>query len=225
MTAQTRTTAIVTKMPAPGVVKTRLVPTLNSNLAAELALAMLDDTVAKCSAEASFETILCVAPPDSAAWFSERYPQVPRVVPQVGEGLGERLGNLFERELCPGGRTLVAIGSDAPHIPAEICREAHERLERGAGLVVGLDDGGGYHLIGARVPHADLFTGVAMSSANMGDRTVRMARSMGLVVEFVERAFDIDEPADMTRLIDLLARDRALAENLRHTSAFFARTR
>ncbi|MBL8857186.1 MAG: DUF2064 domain-containing protein [Planctomycetes bacterium] len=204
--------------------KTRLVPTLSSKLAADLALALLDDTVAKCRLEVGFETILCVAPPDSVSWFEERYASVARIVPQVGDGLGERLANLFERELSVPGRTLVAIGSDAPHIPSDVCREAHERLERGAGLVVGLDDGGGYHLIGMSAPHAELFTGVPMSSSNMGERTVRMARSMGLVVEFVERAFDIDEPADMQRLVELIGRDRQLAERLPHTAAFFART-
>lgn len=205
MARDTRITTIFTKQPAPGLVKTRLAAQLGPRRAADLALAMLDDTVAKCVAHESFETVLCITPAAALSWFRERYPGVARIVPQIGQDLGERLARRFEDEFELGSRTLVALGSDAPHVPVECTREAHERLEHGADVVLGLDDGGGYHLIGLRRPVPDLFRAVPMSTADMGERTALLARSLGLCVEFVAPSFDIDEPDDLELLQTFLA--------------------
>jgi len=219
MARGTRITTIFTKEPAAGLVKTRLFARLEPARAAELALAMLDDTVAKCVAESSFETVLCVTPDTSLPWFRARFPRIERVVPQTGADLGERLARRFDDEFALGERTIVALGSDAPHVSVAAAREAHERLERGADVVLGLDDGGGYHLIGLCRALPELFRAVPMSTADMGERTVLLARSRGLAVEFVASGFDVDEPADIARLQALLLADPDLGRRIPRTEA------
>jgi len=218
MARSTRVTTVFTKQPEAGLVKTRLVPLLGATRAAELALAMLDDTVQKCVGESSFETVLCVAPDTAIAWFEARYPEIARVVPQIGSQLGERMAQRFDDEFACGDRTIVALGSDAPHTPIEWTIEVHERLERGADVVLGLDDGGGYHTIGLKRSVPQLFRDVPMSTADMGERTVNLARSMGLVVEFIPSSFDIDVPPDLKRLRDLLTSDPEVGARLPRTN-------
>lgn len=225
MDSPTRVTLVFTKQPAAGLVKTRLVPLLGEARAAELALAMLDDTVRKCVGEPSFETVLCVAPETAIAWFRERYPAVARVLPQIGADLGLRMAQRFDEEFALKDRTIVALGSDAPHTPVEWTSEAHERLARGADVVLGLDDGGGYHTIGLKRAVPQLFRDVPMSTGDMGERTVSLARSMGLVVEFVPSSFDIDVPADLERLRELCSTHAASARRMPATAALLAGTK
>jgi rSAM/selenodomain-associated transferase 1 len=212
------TTTIFTRRPAAGRVKTRLEPRLGADRAAELALAMLDDTVGKCVAEQAFVTVLCVTPAEETDWFRARYPSVPRIVPQRGDGLGARLAHHARAELSDGDKSLVIVGSDAPHAPVSAIHAAHVELARGTDLVLGLDDGGGYWLIGLREPHTDLFTRVPMSTRDMGAETVTLARSMGLSVAFVDQSFDIDEPADLDRLIAEVRRASIDPERIPNTA-------
>lgn len=216
-------TTIFTKRPEPGRVKTRLEPLLGPEGAAELAQAMLDDTIAKCAREQAFESGLCVTPPASVSWFRARYPAIASVDVQVGPDLGERLARHVERELAGDLRSLVVIGSDAPHVDTQVIVEAHERLARGADVVLGLDDGGGYHLIAMSRAHTRLLRDVPMSTADMGQRTIDLARALGLALELTSSSFDIDVPADVERLVRLAGEDPALRARIPRTLACLRR--
>src|SRR5258708_31379486 len=196
-----RLTTIFAKRPAPGAVKTRLCPPLTPEEAAELALAMLDDTVDKCLESAGFLTSIRAAPVGELRWFRERYARVSEVAEQEGEGLGERLARHFERSSREHPDwTLACVGADSPHVPAQRIEAAHRALERGADLVLGPDRGGGYYLAALRRPRAELFMEVEMSTPSMCDRTVELARSLGLQVVLLEPDFDVDGPEDLRRL-------------------------
>ncbi|MCZ6596056.1 MAG: TIGR04282 family arsenosugar biosynthesis glycosyltransferase [Planctomycetota bacterium] len=202
-------TAIFTKKPAAGRVKTRLCPPLAPPQAARLAEAMLADVVARCR-DALLRTRLLFTPAAEESWFRKRFPELDEFEPQRGDGLAARLAAFFDGALAePETTAAVAIGSDAPLIPAARIEEAHRRLDEGAGLVLGPDRGGGYYLVGLRDPHAELFTGIEMSTATMFEETVALARQNGLAVELLEPAYDVDLEQDLLRLReDLAAMDR-----------------
>ncbi len=200
-----RVTTIFAKRPVPGRVKTRLCPPLSHAEAAELALAMLEDTVEKCLACAQFET--AIAAEGDLGWFRERFGGVVEVVPQEGGDLGERLAGRFER----AGPDHVCIGSDAPQVPASRIAEAHAALEGGADLVLGPDLGGGYYLVGLARPAREIFTQVPMSTPDMCARTIELARSIGLRVHLLETDFDVDRPEDLERLAGSKAARRSAA--------------
>jgi rSAM/selenodomain-associated transferase 1 len=196
------------KRPVAGAVKTRLCPPLSPEQAAELALAMLDDTVEKCLACPEFETSLCAAPAEDLAWFRERYPHVHEVAAQAGADLGQRLARHFERAAAAHpGWTLACLGADAPQVRAERIVEAHRELEVGADLVLGPDRGGGYYLVALVRPRAELFTSVEMSASDMCASTIARAHALGLSVHLLEPDFDVDGPEDLA----LLARESAPA--------------
>jgi rSAM/selenodomain-associated transferase 1 len=201
----TRLTAIFTKHPTPGEVKTRLSPPLSAAEAARLAEAMLRDTVARCRA-GRFRTRLVVTPPESAAWFAREFPELGAPALQAGADLGERLARFTSDVLERGeAATLVVVGSDQPLVPLARIEEAHRALELGAGCVLGPDRGGGYYLIGLARPAPELFTRVAMSSAGMCAATAELARARGLDVVLLAAHGDVDVPDDLARLREELA--------------------
>ncbi len=215
-----RLTGILSKRPAPGRVKTRLVPPLTPDAAARLAEGMLADAVERCSACSAFRTALVFAPPEERAWFAARFPELDDLRAQEGDGLGARLARFFERALAePGTRTVVAIGSDQPLVGTRTIARAHERLEAGQDLVLGPDAGGGYYLVGLRRAEPALFTEVAMSSAGMCEATLALARGRGLRAELLEPGYDVDVAADLERLrADLGRLPPATPEFPRHTA-------
>ena len=69
-------------------------------------------------------------------------------LPQRGDGLGERLANVFADLFGAGAETVVVVGSDSPALPAEYLAQALDDLSSGR-LVLGPTADGGYYLIGA----------------------------------------------------------------------------
>jgi rSAM/selenodomain-associated transferase 1 len=215
-----RFTALFTKRPEAGCVKTRLCPPLAPAEAAALAEGMLADTLEKCLG-GPFRTVLVHAPADAGAWFARRFPEVAERHPQVGSELGARLAHFARRAFSElGAKTLVLIGSDQPLVPRARLVEAHEALEAAHDVVLGPDRGGGYYLIGLRAPRDELFTSVRMSSAGMCAATESLARERGLTVARLSEDDDIDTPADLARLRVRLA--QSSPEFTRHTRAALA---
>jgi rSAM/selenodomain-associated transferase 1 len=215
--AATRLTALFTKHPTPGTVKTRLCPPLTPGQAARLAEGMLRDAVARSSAGA-WRTALVFAPRESAFWFRATFAELEEQVPQVEGGLGARLANYVEGVFArQTAATLVVIGSDQPLVPLARLEEAHRALEAGVECVLGPDRGGGYYLIGLRRSVPELFTHVPMSSAGMCAATEELARSLGLGVERLAEHSDVDVPEDLERLRAALSGPRDAPAFTRHT--------
>jgi len=195
-----RLTALFTKRPTPGQVKTRLCPPLTHERAAGLAEAMLRDTVAKCLA-GEFRTVLAFAPAEAAAWFRDAFPELADQRPQTGATLAERLTRFVSDSFARHeARTLVLIGSDQPLVPLARIHEAHRALEDGAGCVLGPDLGGGYYLIGLTRSLPELFTAIPMSTPGMCAATEKLARERGLAVVRLPEHLDVDTPADLAQL-------------------------
>jgi hypothetical protein len=77
---------------------------------------------------------------------------------------------------------------------------------RGADVVLGPADDGGYYLVGLWNQPAppDLFTGITMSTPLVFTQTVERARSLGLAVRVAPATFDVDGEADLPRLAHAL---------------------
>lgn len=209
-----RKTAIFTKRPLPGRVKTRLSPPLSPQQGAELAEAMLDDLVERLRGP---ELCLVVDPPEEAAWFRGRYDVEVHI--QEGEGLGERLARWFEESLLVHDQVVV-VGSDLPALTRATVEEAHEHLAEGADVVFAPDLGGGYGLVGLSMPRPELFTGVTMSTERMLHDTLAVAVAAGLEPQVLAPVLDVDFRADL----ELLGRELDTAEGLISEADFPRRT-
>lgn len=231
--------AVMTKAPQAGQVKTRLVPPLTPNEAAELNKCFLRDTTAAISqiynsrpmggAEAATTTACGVAvytPSGAESAYIDILPADFVLLPQRGVSFGERLYfatvDLFQ---C-GFESVCLIDSDSPTVPVENFAQAVKLLQRlGERIVLGPSDDGGYYLIGLKKPHREVFERIDWSTERVLDQTVRRAAESGLEVEFLPTGYDVDDAAALRRLCDeLLGQNtcRSVAPNTRKFLASIA---
>ncbi len=191
------------KAPVPGGVKTRLAPALGPRGSAALYLAFLDDTLRAASEVAGAEVELWV--PDAATGRSAleaRYPGL-RVRRQQGRGLGARLRGAFARSFDEGVDYVLVTGSDHPTLPSSYLGRALAAL-RGAHLVLGPTEDGGYYAVGLRryawPAAAGLFEGIPWSTSGVLAATRERAERLGLCHVELPSWYDVDVPEDLARL-------------------------
>ncbi len=193
-----RTLVVMAKAPRPGMVKTRLTPSLSIEAATELYRCLLNDTMALARSLSDVEVaILCPAPDvEELRRFARG---AVEVVPQKGEGLAAGLTSVFAHFTARGRHRVVAFNSDSPHLPVSILERAFETLSA-HDVVVGPTHDGGYYLVGANAAHRVLFDRDGMSTESALDELLARARGLQLSVGFTEPFYDIDVEGDLTRL-------------------------
>lgn len=209
---------IMARYPQRGTIKTRLASAIGEDATIELYRAFLTDLALKFAAahnqRSQYDLHWCYTPADIdfGALLSTLTPTLSasmRFFPQQGEGLGERLHHAFRAACRQGYRKTIVIGSDSPHIHLAVIAQARASLDH-ADVVLGPADDGGYYLIAMREPR-DVFTGIPMSTSQVLQMTIELARQQKLSVSTLERLFDIDELPDLLRLTELLQADYSLA--------------
>lgn len=195
---------IFAKAPQPGLAKTRLIPVLGTQGAADLARRMLAQTVRKALAAGLGPVELCVTP--SAAdpvWQTLAVPDaIPDVIPDAvqwsdqGQGdLGQRMARATRRVL-ESGESVLLIGTDCPELGAAHLQQAARALQRSDAALLPTFDGG-YALLGLNRFHPSLFAGIAWSSAAVASETLDRFGQLGWTVHSQPMLHDIDEPADL----------------------------
>ena len=66
---------------------------------------------------------------------------------------------------------------------------------------------GGYYLIGWKQPHPTVVRGIEMSTPSVLADTLERAAAAGLRVALLDEWYDVDEPADLARLVNELMPD------------------
>lgn len=202
-TACDRRLLLFTKPAREGRVKTRLIGDLTPAEAAALHSAFLDDLLDRLR-EGRFDLRL--------AWALDPGEPVPEGpfpgLRQEGEDLGERLYRALAAAAAEAP-SVAALGSDHPTLPLDVVHDAFERLEGGADAVLGPAEDGGYYLIALRAGAVArrLFEGVSWSTDRVLSETVERCCELGLRLELLPRAADVDTPDDLRRLATLLAAD------------------
>ena len=110
---------------------------------------------------------------------------LPRL-PQSGGDLGERLSGTFLRLTALGYRRAVVIGSDSPTLPVAILRAAFGTLRLDADVVLGPAEDGGYYLVGASRPVAELFRGIPWGTPGVLEATVAPFPQVSYRLELAE---------------------------------------
>jgi uncharacterized protein len=194
---------LFTKPAREGRVKTRLIGDLTAAEAAALHAAFLEDLLDRLRAG---ELDLRIA------WALEPGEEIPAGpwpgLRQEGGDLGERLYRALHGAAQEAG-AVAALGSDHPTLPLEMVHRAFETVESGADVVLGPAEDGGYYLIalraGAVTPR--LFAEIAWSTDQVLAATLARCRELGLTVELLPAASDVDTPEDLRRLAARMAED------------------
>jgi uncharacterized protein len=225
--------AVMTKAPQAGRVKTRLVPPLTPEEAAELNKCFLRDTAAAISsacshrpvgdasrmhlkhashseaAAARASAIAVYTPVGAESAYTDILPPDFSLLPQRGDKFGERLYFAVEDLLKCGFDSVCLIDSDSPTVPAEDFAEAVELLSKTEDRVVlGPSDDGGYYLIGVKKPHRHLFEQIDWSTERVLNQTIQRATEIGIEVKFLSTGYDIDDDASLRRLCNELLGER-----------------
>ena len=221
--------AVMTKAPQPGQVKTRLVPPLTPNEAAQLNKCFLHDTAssiieAYCSGGRRLPTAAGIAvftPAGTEQAYADILPSSFSLLPQRGDKFGERLYLAAEDLFRCGFESVCLIDSDSPTVPAENFATAVELLDTSDDrIVLGPSDDGGYYLIGLKRPHREVFEKIAWSTEHVLEQTIKRAEELGLEVKLLPPGYDIDDAASLRRLCNELLRDNARTDIASHTRTF-----
>jgi rSAM/selenodomain-associated transferase 1 len=241
--------AVMTKAPQAGRVKTRLVPPLTLEEAADLNKCFLRDTAAAVSiacsrrpagdaskmqrklsnashseAATAASGIAVYTPLGAESAYDGLLPADFSLLPQRGDKFGERLYLAVEDLFKCGFASVCLIDSDSPTVPAEAFAEAVELLSASDDCVVlGPSDDGGYYLIGVKKPHHRLFEQIDWSTERVLRQTMQRATEMKLKVQLLPIGYDVDDGASLRRLGNELLADTTAADIAPYTREFLAK--
>ena len=214
----------MTKAPQAGQVKTRLVPPLTPDEAAEVNKCFLRDTAATissvtCNKNAS--GIAVYTPIGTESIYDEILPADFSLLLQQGVSFGERLFFAAEDLFRCGFDSVCLIDSDSPSVPDKNFSTAIELLKtHGDRIVLGPCDDGGYYLIGLKKPHRELFEQIDWSTERVLDQTMRRAREISLEVKLLPAGYDVDDAMSLRRLCNEVLHDNVRTDIAPHTRKF-----
>jgi uncharacterized protein len=189
--------AVMAKAPRAGKVKTRLAPPLTLEQAAAINVCFLRDTtesIASVAASGRAAGVISYTPVGDEALFDNLLPPEFALIPQRGDGFGERLLATAEDLLACGYGSVCLIDSDSPTVPTAVLAEAVAELERaGDRVVVGPSHDGGYYLIGLKRAHAEVFANINWSTASVFAETVAAAKAASLETVVLPLWYDVDD--------------------------------
>jgi len=196
--------AIMAKAPRAGKVKTRLSPPLTLEQSAALNICFLRDTaesIADVSAGGHSAGLVCYTPVGEEAAFDGLLPASFHLIPQRGDGFGERLLAAAQDILQCGYGSVCLIDSDSPTVPAAAFEQATVELAGpGDRIVLGPSHDGGYYMIGFKHPHAEVFAGIHWSTDTVFAETMAAAHAAGLETVTLPLWYDVDDAATLNIL-------------------------
>jgi rSAM/selenodomain-associated transferase 2/rSAM/selenodomain-associated transferase 1 len=194
---------IFTRYPEPGTTKTRMIPVLGSEGAADLQRQMTAYLVSKIKAFCG-QPLLAVEIRFEGG--SERLMQqwLGPWLTYRRQGSGD-IGRRMERALADGFQngdtSIVIIGSDIPDISSDIIHQAFGELEKKQ-LVLGPAGDGGYYLIGLQKSdqvntYPKLFESISWGTNKVLSQTIAAADRLEIGYALLDTLKDVDRPADL----------------------------
>jgi rSAM/selenodomain-associated transferase 2/rSAM/selenodomain-associated transferase 1 len=192
---------VFTRYPEPGLTKTRLIPALGAQGAAELHRRLAEHTLARARELQASRSVAV------EVWFAGGGEALMRdwlgdetVCRHQGEGdLGARMSRAFQEAFSRGAERAAIIGTDCPDLDARVLGAAFEQLLT-FDLVLGPAADGGYYLIGLRRFVPELFTGITWGTGLVLQQTVATADRLKLSTSKLHKLADIDRPEDLAIL-------------------------
>jgi hypothetical protein len=195
------------KASVAGAVKTRLVPPLTHQEAAELNSCCLADVAANIAAaatEAPIQGFAAYHPPGSEPFFKDLLPEGFKLLPPKEPTLGRSLLHATRDLLAAGYGSVCLVNADSPTLPTDVLVRAVRGLqEPGNRVVLGPAADGGYYLIGMKQFYERLFEAIDWSTERVYRQTITRAGEIGVPVTALAEWYDVDDEATL----GLLARE------------------
>jgi uncharacterized protein len=190
---------IMAKAPVAGFAKTRLIPALGAEGAAELAQKMLRHTLETALASKLGPVEICATPdPADPVWQNLDLPKNVSWSTQGDGDLGERMARAAMRT-TRNGEAVLLIGTDCPAIDVFTLHEAAQALhDYDASLLPTYD--GGYALLALKHFDKRLFENIPWSTNTVALQTLQVMAKINCEVKVLQTLHDIDEPLDLAQL-------------------------
>jgi rSAM/selenodomain-associated transferase 1 len=193
--------AVMAKAPIPGKVKTRMVPPLTHEQAAQLFQVLLLDQLEHLTALEDVDLYVAFTPVEAKTLIKGIVPANFQCFHQRGHDLGERMYEVFAELWRRGHRNLVLIGGDLPVVPFLFLRDAFKVLQReDRQLVFGPSEDGGYYLVGMNQPTPEIFQEMSWSHDQVLKQTTEKVTRLGIDFGLLPGWFDLDTIKDLERL-------------------------
>lgn len=210
MSAASESLILFTRYPEPGAAKTRLIPVLGPEGAAEFQR-RLTERAAKTAAEAGSRRGLRLEirhQGGSEGLFRDWLGDIFTYRAQGCGDIGTRMQSSLAAAFAEGAPRAVLVGSDIPGLKAATVLQAFDALKH-HDLVLGPAADGGYYLIGMtaacfRRGTPYLGPGMGWGSSVVLDRTRGMVRDAGLACRLLETLADVDRPCDLPAAMQAL---------------------
>lgn len=194
---------VFTRYPETGTTKTRLIPLLGAKAAADLHRKMTEHTLVKLKRHSTLNALTIEICYDGGSehlmknWLGPDLDYQPQ---GIGH-LGLRMKRAFENAFGSGADAAVLIGTDIPDITGTVIQAAFDTLEQ-KNMVIGPAKDGGYYLIGLQrgslsSAREKLFSGISWGRRDVLDKTLDIAKGLGLSFSLVDELEDVDQPEDL----------------------------
>jgi rSAM/selenodomain-associated transferase 1 len=221
--------AVMAKASIAGHSKTRLVPPLTFEEAAQCNTAFLrdvTDNILAASTRTPVAGYIAFGPPQARPFFEQNLPSEIGLIDAWYPNFGDCLACTMAQLLEHGHAYAVVLNSDSPTLPTSLLVETAEMLALPDNhIVIGPADDGGYYLLGAKAMHPRLFQDIAWSSEHVAQQTLERAAELGLSVHILPTWYDVDDIRALRMLQAELFEGQSFALDLRpnlapHTRAF-----
>ena len=200
--------AFMAKASVPGRAKTRLVPPLTYEQAADLNTAFLQDVAANlllagrnAPANAGIVGYAAYGPPGAADFFRRILPGSIGLIEAWLSNFGDCLFHTIREILVRGHESAVVLNADSPTLPTALLVETAEVLARpGDRAVLGPSTDGGYYLLGLKSAHRRMFEDITWSTEQVAAQTLQRAREIGLDVHVLPAWYDVDDIEGLRRV-------------------------
>jgi len=188
---------VFAKKPVPGKVKTRLIPHITPEKAAELYEAFFVDLVNKIKNNIEVvDLAVAYTPAYGEKVYHELIGSSVNLFPQRGDNLGERMKNAFEATFARGAKRVVIIGTDSPTLPISYIQKAFHVLKN-VPIVVGPTFDGGYYLIGLSEFNGEIFNDIRWGTSEVFHQTLIRIKTLNKQLFVLPPWYDIDTPFDL----------------------------
>ena len=189
---------IFPRYPEPGKTKTRLIPALGAEGAADLHRQMVDSTLTwarQLQKNSAMSLEVHYEGGDEYQIQQWLGPDIP-CCPQANGDLGEPIAHAFQEAFSAGMARAIIVGTDCPGLTANLAQTAFDAL-LDYDVVLGPAKDGGYYLVGLRKPVPQLFGGIPWGSGEVLPKTLRIAADLNFRVFLLEPLADVDRPEDL----------------------------
>jgi uncharacterized protein len=194
---------IFTRYPKTGTTKTRLIPLLGAEGAANLQRQMTEHTLSRMMGMTASNDVTIEIRYDGGnehlmrQWLGSEFEYASQ-----GDGnLGERMQRAFEDAFKSKATAVVIIGTDIPDLTAVDVTSAFTVLKQKK-MALGPAKDGGYYLIGLQKNAfspavGDLFTGITWGEHDVLRKTLNISSHLGLNYSLLKEMDDVDRPEDI----------------------------